>query len=73
MGLTLMFRDFIFALAVLCVGAMSAVAETPIERGGYLVNAVMACDACHTPRGPGGIDMERRFSFTRRVLEKYNG
>lgn len=42
--------------------AASAAAETPLERGAYLVNAVMACDNCHTPRGPGGLDMERRFS-----------
>jgi len=39
-----------------------AVAQSPIERGEYLVNAVMACDGCHTPRGPGGFNMEKRFS-----------
>ena len=39
-----------------------AAAETPLERGSYLVNAVMVCDGCHTPRGPGGLNMERRFS-----------
>jgi mono/diheme cytochrome c family protein len=54
---------YVFAvLAVLCGAATTAVAETPIERGSYLVNAVMACDGCHTPRGPGGLIMERRFS-----------
>src|SRR5215217_9669048 len=37
-------------------------AETPMERGSYLVNAVMACDGCHTPRGPAGFIMEKRFS-----------
>ena len=48
---------------VLCVAvASAAAAETPVERGGYLVNAVMACDNCHTPRGPNGLEMERRFS-----------
>ena len=31
----------------------SAWAETPVERGSYLVNAVMACDGCHTPRPSG--------------------
>jgi len=36
--------------------------QSPIERGSYLVNAVMACDGCHTPRGPGGFVMEKRFS-----------
>lgn len=37
-------------------------AETLVERGSYLVNAVMACDNCHTPRGPNGLIMEKRFS-----------
>lgn len=53
---------FFAVLAVLCAAATRAAAETPIERGSYLVNAVMACDGCHTPRGPGGLIMERRFS-----------
>jgi len=38
-------------------------AETALERGGYLVNAIMACDGCHTPRpGGGAFDMSKRFS-----------
>jgi mono/diheme cytochrome c family protein len=57
-----MLRAFVVSLAVLCTTATHAPAETPIERGDYLVNAVMACDGCHTPRGPAGLDMERRFS-----------
>lgn len=40
----------------------SASAETLLERGSYLVNAVMACDGCHTPRGPNGFDMSKRFA-----------
>jgi mono/diheme cytochrome c family protein len=41
----------------------AATAETLVERGSYLVNAVMACDGCHTPRGQGGVFvMEKRFS-----------
>ena len=39
-----------------------AQAETALERGSYLVNAVMACDGCHTPRQAGGFAMERRFA-----------
>jgi mono/diheme cytochrome c family protein len=46
----------------LCAAVTSAAAETPIERGSYLVNAVMVCDGCHTPRGQGGLNMDRRFS-----------
>ena len=41
-------------VAVLLAAAGSASAQTVIERGSYLVNAVMVCDGCHTPRGPGG-------------------
>src|SRR2546430_15940460 len=42
--------------------ATSAAAQPSLERGDYLVNAVMACDGCHTPRGPSGFIMEKRFS-----------
>lgn len=50
-------------LAGLVAGIGPTAAETLLDRGRYLVNAVMACDGCHTPRGPGGaFVMERRFS-----------
>jgi mono/diheme cytochrome c family protein len=49
-------------LSIAGVSAGGARAETQLERGAYLVNAVMACDGCHTPRQPGGFAMERRFS-----------
>jgi len=39
-----------------------ATAQTLVERGAYLVNAVMVCDGCHTPRGKSGFIMEKRFS-----------
>lgn len=42
-------------------GARPARAGEP-ERGRYLVEALMACDNCHTPRGPGGYDWTMRFS-----------
>lgn len=44
------------------VNTMQACAETLVERGDYLVNSIMACDNCHTPRVPAGLDMKRRFS-----------
>ena len=38
-------------------------AQTPIERGNYLVNGVLTCGNCHTPRGPGGVfAMDRQLS-----------
>jgi hypothetical protein len=43
--------------------AAAPAAKASLERGAYLVDAVMACDNCHTPRRPdGALDMERRFS-----------
>ncbi len=56
------------AAALLATGA--AAQETLLERGGYLVNAVMACDGCHTPRGPAGFDMSRRFSGGAQVWDE---
>ena len=53
----------VVALIASLVGALLAAAETTVDRGEYLVNAVMACDGCHTPRGPdGSFVMEKRFS-----------
>src|ERR1700710_1054254 len=51
-------------LLVACGGEASA--QTPkenlIQRGDYLVNAVMSCNNCHTPRGPKGLDMSKMLS-----------
>lgn len=52
----------LFVATLIALAATNAAAETPLERGSYLVNAVLACDGCHTPRGPGGFDMSKRFS-----------
>lgn len=41
-------------LAVL-LSALLARAETPLERGKYLVEGILTCGNCHTPRGPGGV------------------
>src|SRR5580704_2614356 len=47
--------------AVLAAGTMAR-AQTPVERGGYLVNTIMTCNNCHTPIGPGGPDFTRALS-----------
>jgi mono/diheme cytochrome c family protein len=39
--------------------AVPAVAETPVERGEYLVRGPMGCGNCHTPMGPAGFVMEQ--------------
>jgi hypothetical protein len=52
-------------VGAVCIGLLISVtshAETLVERGSYLINAVMACDNCHTPRGPQGFLIEKRFS-----------
>lgn len=54
-----MLRAMIAGVSLLAA-VSTASAETPMERGSYLVNALMACDACHTPPGPQGAS--RRFS-----------
>ncbi len=41
-------------LAALATAVGNATAETPVERGSYLVNTVMACGNCHTPKDPSG-------------------
>ena len=33
-----------------------------LERGRYLIEALTACDNCHTPRGAGDYDLSKRFS-----------
>ncbi len=40
--------SFLFALTALC--ATAAQAETPLERGAYLVRTIAACGNCHTPK-----------------------
>jgi mono/diheme cytochrome c family protein len=45
----------LMALCVLVSGfSNAAVAETQIERGSYLVNTIMACGNCHSPRDENG-------------------
>jgi mono/diheme cytochrome c family protein len=55
-------KQLIVAIVVVTVGVSAAAAQSAAERGGYLVNAVMACDGCHTPRPGGQFDMSKRFS-----------
>jgi len=47
--------------AVLTIPA-AARAETPVQRGDYLANSILACGNCHTPRGPDGPQLDRALS-----------
>jgi mono/diheme cytochrome c family protein len=55
------------ALAVLVSPALG---ETLVERGAYLVNSVMNCHGCHTPRGPNGLDLSRALSGGPQVFDE---
>ncbi len=55
-----MFRHV--AIGLLVLAASPALAQTPAERGGYLVNTVMTCNNCHTPMGPQGPDFSKALS-----------
>lgn len=48
-----MFRTGI-ACVLLLAACDVATAEAPVERGAYLVNTIMACGNCHTPRDAQG-------------------
>ena len=59
-----MFRSSAIGLLAAC--AMTPVmAQSPIERGAYLVNSVMTCHNCHTPLTSNGqVQMTFTSQFT---------
>jgi mono/diheme cytochrome c family protein len=48
--------------AVLLATTVSSQAQSPVERGKYLVETVMTCHNCHTPMGPNGPQFNKAFS-----------
>jgi mono/diheme cytochrome c family protein len=48
-----------FATLALVGGAC---ADTPVERGAYLVNTIMTCGNCHSPKGPPDVVAGKDFS-----------
>jgi len=42
------------SIAAFTLGGNFAVAETPVERGAYLVTTIGSCGNCHSPRDAGG-------------------
>ena len=58
---------FGIALALLMSPASG---ETLVERGAYLVNSVMVCHNCHTPRGPQGLDLSRALSGGSQIFDE---
>src|SRR5947207_7773939 len=41
--------------AAIALVAGTAWAQSPLERGKYLVEGILTCGNCHTPRGPKGV------------------
>jgi mono/diheme cytochrome c family protein len=59
------------AVAALCLPVVTR-AETPLERGKYLMSSIVACGNCHTPKGPRGVpvaDMELAGGFVIKAPE----
>ena len=55
-------------MLLLTAFSATAIAETAMERGEYLVNSIVACGNCHTDQTPAGPDLQRRFAG--RLIEK---
>jgi mono/diheme cytochrome c family protein len=55
----MLFRTGLIVAGLLAV-AGSAFAQTPVERGKYLVNTVLTCQNCHTPKGERGAPVFER-------------
>src|SRR5882724_12843467 len=58
----MMIRCTLIGLATLAACITAAQAQTPVERGGYLVNTIMTCQNCHTPKGPPNAVAGKEFS-----------
>jgi mono/diheme cytochrome c family protein len=58
-----MFRHGFLALVVGVALASPATAQSDlVKRGDYLVNGILTCGNCHTPKGPSGDMMDKAFS-----------
>ncbi len=55
-------RIIVIAAVMLIAGAAAAQGQSGLERGRYLVNTVMTCQNCHTPKGPQGDIAEMAFA-----------
>jgi mono/diheme cytochrome c family protein len=50
--------------------AVAAAAETPLERGEYLVRGPMGCGNCHTMQGPDGPDMSKELAGGQLLIDE---
>jgi mono/diheme cytochrome c family protein len=56
-------RTIFVAIVITGLLGTSAPAETPLERGAYLVKSIAACGNCHTSKGPAGVGKEMAGGF----------
>ena len=58
-----MLRTIAVFICTFAVTFGSARADTDlVKRGDYLVNGILTCGNCHSPKGPGGDVAEKAFS-----------
>jgi mono/diheme cytochrome c family protein len=55
-------RGMALGLLAVLAAATAANAQTSLERGRYLVDTVMTCQNCHTPKGPNGPQFDKALS-----------
>ena len=59
------------SLCLLAGAALPASAQSPVERGRYLVEVLGACGNCHTPKGPTGDLPEKHLAGGFRLEEEW--
>jgi mono/diheme cytochrome c family protein len=63
------------AATIFFVLSSAASAETPLERGTYLMQSIVACGNCHTPKGPDGeipgMELAGGFKFDEKPFTAY--
>jgi mono/diheme cytochrome c family protein len=65
----IMWRAICFVTAFLGMTG-TCLAQSPLERGRYLVNGILGCGNCHTPQGPQGLFMDRELSGGSQVFDE---
>jgi mono/diheme cytochrome c family protein len=58
----IMIRVGMVGLAGVLASTVMVDAQSPVERGRYLVDTVMTCHNCHTPMGPNGPQFDKALS-----------
>ena len=57
-----MIRGMVALTAVIAMTSGASAQSAAVKRGSYLVNTIMTCGNCHTPKGPTGDIKEKAFS-----------